>query len=70
MLENRVNHLIGRIGVLTLAKNVSEQFVVELKLWYGDVAHEEAFEQIAGYLLTFFCPNCGKAGINYKFGVA
>jgi len=42
---------------------LSEQFVVELKLWYGDVAHEEAFEQIAeylesknkdvGYLLTF-----------------
>jgi len=28
----------------------SEQFVVELNLWYGDVAHEEAFEQIAGYL--------------------
>jgi len=28
----------------------SEQFVVELKLWYGYVAHEEAFEQIAGYL--------------------
>ena len=29
---------------------LSEQFVVELKLWYGDVAHEEAFEQIVGYL--------------------
>ncbi|GBU23740.1 hypothetical protein R83H12_00357 [Fibrobacteria bacterium R8-3-H12] len=29
---------------------LSEQFVVELKLWYGDVAHEDAFEQIAGYL--------------------
>jgi len=29
---------------------LSEQFVVELKLWYGDIAHEEAFEQIAGYL--------------------
>ena len=28
----------------------SEQFVVELKLWYGNVAHDEAFEQIAGYL--------------------
>ena len=28
----------------------SEQFVVELKLWYGYVAHDEAFEQIAGYL--------------------
>jgi len=29
---------------------LSEQFVVELKLWYGDMAHEEAFEQLAGYL--------------------
>jgi len=28
----------------------SDQFIVELKLWYGDIAHEEAFEQIAGYL--------------------
>ncbi|MDR2731970.1 MAG: hypothetical protein LBB36_01995, partial [Fibromonadaceae bacterium] len=28
----------------------SEQFIVELKLWYGDVAHEDAYEQIAGYL--------------------
>ena len=29
---------------------LSEQFVVELKLWYGEIAHEEAFEQISGYL--------------------
>jgi len=29
---------------------LSEQFVVELKLWYGDMAHEDAFEQLAGYL--------------------
>jgi hypothetical protein len=28
----------------------SEQFIVELKLWYGDLAHEKALEQIAGYL--------------------
>jgi hypothetical protein len=28
----------------------SEQFIVELKLWYGDIAHEKALEQIAGYL--------------------
>jgi len=28
----------------------SEQFIVELKLWYGEVAHDEAFEQLAGYL--------------------
>jgi elongation factor P hydroxylase len=28
----------------------SEQFIVELKLWYGDAAHEDAYKQIAGYL--------------------
>jgi hypothetical protein len=28
----------------------SEQFIMELKLWYGEVAHEDAFEQLAGYL--------------------
>jgi hypothetical protein len=28
----------------------SEQFIVELKLWYGEVSHEDALEQIAGYL--------------------
>jgi hypothetical protein len=28
----------------------SEQFIVELKLWYGEVAHEDAFGQLAGYL--------------------
>jgi hypothetical protein len=28
----------------------SEQFIVELKLWYGDALHEKALEQIAGYL--------------------
>jgi hypothetical protein len=27
-----------------------EQFVVELKLWYGEVAHVAAYEQLAGYL--------------------
>ncbi|MCL2284152.1 MAG: AAA-like domain-containing protein [Fibromonadales bacterium] len=42
---------------------LSEQFIVELKLWYGEVAHENAFEQVSdylssknkdiGYLLTF-----------------
>jgi hypothetical protein len=40
-----------------------EQFIVELKLWRGEAAHEEAYEQLAdyldgknmdtGYLLTF-----------------
>jgi len=28
----------------------TEQFIVELKLWYGEVAHEMAYEQIATYL--------------------
>jgi len=28
----------------------TEQFIVELKLWYGEVAHEMAYDQIAGYL--------------------
>ncbi|MCL2101379.1 MAG: hypothetical protein FWH22_06660, partial [Fibromonadales bacterium] len=27
-----------------------EQFIVELKLWYGDASHENALDQIAGYL--------------------
>jgi hypothetical protein len=41
----------------------SEQFIVELKLWYGEASHEKALEQISryldskskdtGYLLTF-----------------
>jgi len=41
----------------------SEQFIVELKLWYGEASHEKALEQLAdyldsknkdtGYLLTF-----------------
>jgi len=28
----------------------SEQFIVELKLWYGEASHEKALEQIVGYL--------------------
>ncbi|MDR1559722.1 MAG: AAA-like domain-containing protein [Clostridiales bacterium] len=27
-----------------------DQFVVELKLWYGESAHEKAYDQLAGYL--------------------
>ena len=27
-----------------------EQFVIELKLWKGEAAHEKAYEQLAGYL--------------------
>jgi hypothetical protein len=42
---------------------LTEQFIVELKLWYGEAAHEDAYQQLsnyldyknkdAGYLLTF-----------------
>ena len=28
----------------------SDQFVIELKLWKGDAAHDKAYEQLAGYL--------------------
>jgi len=28
----------------------SEQFIVELKLWYGEASHEKALDQLAGYL--------------------
>jgi len=28
----------------------SEQFIVELKLWYGEASHEDAYEQLSGYL--------------------
>jgi hypothetical protein len=28
----------------------TEQFIVELKLWYGEAAHENAYEQLFGYL--------------------
>jgi hypothetical protein len=28
----------------------SEQFIIELKRWYGDKDHQEAYEQLAGYL--------------------
>jgi len=29
---------------------LKQQFIIELKLWYGDKRHEEAYKQIAGYL--------------------
>ena len=28
----------------------SEQFIIELKLWKGEAAHEKAYEQVAGYI--------------------
>jgi hypothetical protein len=56
----------------------SEQYIVELKLWYGDLAHEKAYEQLfeyleskntdTGYLLTFDfrkTENVGKPLINW-----
>jgi hypothetical protein len=27
-----------------------EQFIIELKIWHGNIAHEQAYEQLAGYL--------------------
>lgn len=29
-----------------------QQFIIELKLWYGNVKHEEAYDQILGYMNT------------------
>jgi hypothetical protein len=29
-----------------------DQFIIELKLWYGETAHEKAYSQLAGYLKT------------------
>jgi hypothetical protein len=31
---------------------MKQQFILELKLWYGDRKHEEAYEQLAGYLAS------------------
>jgi hypothetical protein len=28
----------------------TDQFIIELKLWYGDISHEAAYDQLAGYL--------------------
>ena len=28
----------------------AEQFIIELKLWYGEASHEEALDQLVGYL--------------------
>ena len=27
-----------------------EQFIIELKLWKGEAAHEKAYEQLVGYI--------------------
>jgi hypothetical protein len=31
---------------------LKQQFILEIKIWYGDSRHEDAFEQLAGYLQT------------------
>jgi hypothetical protein len=28
----------------------TDQFIIELKIWYGDISHEKAYEQLEGYL--------------------
>ncbi|MDR3172056.1 MAG: hypothetical protein LBU17_10590, partial [Treponema sp.] len=27
-----------------------DQFIIELKIWHGEVGHDAAYEQLAGYL--------------------
>jgi hypothetical protein len=29
---------------------MKQQFILEMKLWYGNSKHQEAYEQLAGYL--------------------
>ncbi|MDR2712063.1 MAG: AAA-like domain-containing protein [Clostridiales bacterium] len=29
-----------------------DQFIIELKLWYGDFSHQEAYEQLLGYMVS------------------
>jgi hypothetical protein len=31
---------------------LKQQFILELKIWYGDSKHEEAYEQLADYLIS------------------
>ena len=31
---------------------LKKQFILEMKIWYGDSRHEDAYEQLAGYLKT------------------
>lgn len=52
----------------TCADYNHEQFIIELKLWHGEAAHEAAYEQVAdylrskgakqGYLVTFDLRKC------------
>ena len=38
----------GRIDLIV--DYLKQQFIIEMKLWYGDKRHEEAYDQLAGYL--------------------
>ena len=38
----------GRIDLVV--DFLKQQFIIEMKLWYGDKRHEEAYDQLAGYL--------------------
>jgi len=31
---------------------LKQQFILEIKLWYGEKQHEEAYEQLASYLTS------------------
>ena len=31
---------------------LKQQFILELKIWYGDSKHEDAYEQLANYLTS------------------
>ena len=38
----------GRIDLVV--DYLKQQFILEMKIWYGDKRHEEAYDQLAGYL--------------------
>ena len=38
----------GRIDLIV--DFLKQQFIIEMKLWYGDKRHEEAYDQLTGYL--------------------
>jgi len=40
----------GRIDLVV--DYLKQQFILEMKLWYGDSRHEDAYEQLASYLKT------------------
>jgi len=40
----------GRIDLVV--DYLKQQFILEMKIWYGDSRHEEAYDQLAGYLTS------------------